>query len=927
MTRQEKKGTILPPSEINQEIFQRYVEKCLRRIKNGEGYIMFGLNEGDDLGHIIHCEDASVTKKFLTFIGKTMEQELGQMVPDCKAKQYVKAIMEKLDYIALIGKAGISMTEKGDVGSIEVPSDATELGKGKDNLKQPKKTTATKRKSASSTTKPPITDKQTSNISNSKAEKIFLAKKKNIEELRAAHEEGKASVMREIPTSYKKHFNQIAFSKWSTQPYRPVLIVDPYCLSFQCEARIKWMRMFEQTRGRRDDMTFLLYWYGTDDLNSAFTFTTKKTPPIWHDDAEGKGYIKKLEEFTAKIENDSKKMKLAVNQEIVNGFKEYLCAKNLAPEERIIYSGFREEFEFLAESDLDLQQLDEVDNFAEQNEEELISTTVTEDTGKVKKKVKKSKLETEPDKRKKGERTSTASSVMEETTGFADYEVSTDQFVSDAHKDNHSEKKMVKKGGKNKTFGDQAKDERGPALPPNGDLPSKLAGIVADITDFADNDLDDVDDLSASDPGEEYDNDDDFGMKKVKKGKTFKKLAKKLKNIPASKADEALANNDTKIVEKKAKIDRKRKKKEGAEEGAKDSLNELLAKKTKVVQGDQAREQLEFDSCEKNYGALIARWEKALAQERYEAIKVVFGDLANEVEKMSAPFIELYGIPALLKKSKTFFESDEKKAYYNTVRMQFKTHHAARKITVPVGFKPTKRVTSSSVESGEKESYPEPMAVEKASPKHEEDAPMLQRQITADGTTPIAKKENVPQSIRAEHVSTSGPKSLDRDFEKKLLPLPKKARLSLGEMLKSQSFTPQDSAATTVLSSSVVETKSSEIAWLTAVPAIDSGLNGTRTLALEFFKEAAARLKSDKLNPDSVVRSIEKAIYEWSQSKPKKEETYWKKVHCIIAAICGKYGKPGGLAHKISNGDFKRPQDILDISDDVLLKCFNGEGY
>ena len=248
MTRQEKKGTILPPSEINQEIFQRYVEKCLRRIKNGEGYIMFGLNEGDDLGHIIHCEDASVTKKFLTFIGKTMEQELGQMVPDCKAKQYVKAIMEKLDYIALIGKAGISMTEKGDVGSIEVPSDATELGKGKDNLKQPKKTTATKRKSASSTTKPPITDKQASNISNSKAEKILLAKKKNIEELRAAHEEGKASVMREIPTSYKKHFNQIAFSKWSTQPYRPVLIVDPYCLTFQCEARIKWMRMFEQVR-------------------------------------------------------------------------------------------------------------------------------------------------------------------------------------------------------------------------------------------------------------------------------------------------------------------------------------------------------------------------------------------------------------------------------------------------------------------------------------------------------------------------------------------------------------------------------------------------------------------------------------------------------------------------------------------------------
>jgi hypothetical protein len=69
--------------------------------------------------------------------------------------------------------------------------------------------------------------------------------RKLLASMKRAFEREKEEILADIPKKYTDRLNEIAFAKWTKQPYRPVLIVNPYCLSYESTARKQWFKMYE----------------------------------------------------------------------------------------------------------------------------------------------------------------------------------------------------------------------------------------------------------------------------------------------------------------------------------------------------------------------------------------------------------------------------------------------------------------------------------------------------------------------------------------------------------------------------------------------------------------------------------------------------------------------------------------------------------
>ena len=98
--------------------------------------------------------------------------------------------------------------------------------------------------------------------------------------------------------------------------------------------------------------------------------------------------------------------------------------------------------------------------------------------------------------------------------------------------------------------------------------------------------------------------------------------------------------------------------------------------------------------------------------------------------------------------------------------------------------------------------------------------------------------------------------------------------------------------------------------------------------ALEFLLQAAAHFPANKgVNEESVARSIEMAIYDWSQSQRGSwTDIYWDKVHALVAAITGKRDI-GTLVDMIMDGDFASPKLLMKLSVENLENSFEGRPF
>jgi hypothetical protein len=94
-----------------------------------------------------------------------------------------------------------------------------------------------------------------------------------------------------------------------------------------------------------------------------------------------------------------------------------------------------------------------------------------------------------------------------------------------------------------------------------------------------------------------------------------------------------------------------------------------------------------------------------------------------------------------------------------------------------------------------------------------------------------------------------------------------------------------------------------------------------RMRALEYFECAAAYFPEDKCNRESIARALEAAAYQWCQEQDKKKDTYWKKVHTIVAGICWKI-QPGKLVAAIMAGEYESAWDVVNLpSEEMYLRC------
>ena len=68
---------------------------------------------------------------------------------------------------------------------------------------------------------------------------------------------------------------------------------------------------------------------------------------------------------------------------------------------------------------------------------------------------------------------------------------------------------------------------------------------------------------------------------------------------------------------------------------------------------------------------------------------------------------------------------------------------------------------------------------------------------------------------------------------------------------------------------------------------------------------------------------MEASIFESFQNKTNWLDLYWKKVHAIVAAVCGKTDA-GSLLQLLMAGQFREPKDLLDLTDKQLGDSFEG---
>lgn len=648
-------------------------------------------------------------------------------------------------------------------------------------------------------------------------------------------------------------------------------------------------------------MTYLTYWLGTADLDQAFTFQAEKHF-VWHDDAVARGLNHLPKSIQNKLDVNGKGLNklTATERELVDGFESYQIAIKLAPKDRKLPCGDAVELHDV----LEIGSTVFIEKFAEQVNE-----------------------------------------------GGYDDDDDDDEDESDNELIDEAPivKKAPSKLAKSKKLGKTTKAMKVPADPlPTGPV---YKASVDDEIDFAEDESDTEEERTAQTESD-ADDDEEFAVVEPKQAKAKTKVKTKMSKTSEKQRDPPFKKTKEKVllkveeanleeinpkktasVESKAKINRKRKKKEAGNGTDKKSTSQPVTKKKKSSQDEQIRfsqEQNDFDKCQQKYEGLITRWKESLDKESLARIDAVFDELSREVEEMSAPFIETCDISSLLKKSKAFFESDVKKEIYSKLRIKLKTHYLTKKASVPEGFELKKMGKSalSPIEDTGSEKDTIDLGLQ-VSTNDEQGVdmkgPAVLSLLSVESTV-LADKKQYAQTSKTERISLDT-ELINRGSEAKASSKPAKmARLSLGSMLKSQSSSQQDSSTSAVPSIVMAGVSSRNKAWLTAAPETNGTLSVSRSLALEFFKEVAACFDSDKLKPDYVVRAVEKATFIWSQSEKNPDDAYWGKVHSIVAAIGGKDENSHSLVHSISNGFFDSPEQIVELSDDDLFNHFNRDG-
>jgi len=403
--------------------------------------------------------------------------------------------------------------------------------------------------------------------------------------------------------------------------------------------------------------------------------------------------------------------------------------------------------------------------------------------------------------------------------------------------------------------------------------------------------------------------------------KKIKKLVKK------GAKDKDMAKDDDKDQKKK-----KKKKKDKAPKEPK--------KRTKAAE----QRDLERERCEEEYLPLVDDLKFHKEARDIESIQVVLHSLLPVADSFAASFFSEYEIPKLMKATKTVLEeSGGDTSTYRRLWNKMKASYQIKVGQLPEGFKAKKGrgAKSNDTESSEKiksedgapkksivkeESQPQGTQVERSASN--ESGPDS-KDSSAATPGPLGKVPSKEPHRRSSADSEQLAKTIEKSASK---PKPKKFSVMDFMAKKKENKSVPSSAPDKVSTSSAggAASKKALPAWVTSPPTSEDPLEGDakredRSFALEFLLQAAAHFPSNsRANKESIARSLEIAIYEWSESQGGDwNETYWNKVHSIVAAITGKR-EIGTLVTMIIEGCFASPKSIVTLSLEELEKSFEG---
>lgn len=388
-----------------------------------------------------------------------------------------------------------------------------------------------------------------------------------------------------------------------------------------------------------------------------------------------------------------------------------------------------------------------------------------------------------------------------------------------------------------------------------------------------------------------------------------------------------------------------------------------ISKKTERKSSKEL-EQEEFENCEEKYLDLLERWEKAITKKDSDMLLIVYDRLLAIVKTFSAPFMEVYDLNGLMKRSKAILNNEKRKEAIALLRSTYNT----KKDCVPAGFEAVKKAQREEKENLRRKAQNEKPEESEANPSTESTPKAgkddVQSREVASFSRKVAERaadrstsKNHDSSRRKStgDVKTSDEPEIQKEPERK-------KKFSLGNLMKSTSTSQFDSngvgpAHRTGTSNNLLEDANTMKwpPWTATDAVIKSSVvskgeaDEERELGLAFLDQSAPFVPPAKnVHPESIARALEAATFEFAVKKDKVTATtttssseddshitisesgdwvvlYWDKIHALSAALSGKDEQEGTLARMIAKGDFDNPHDVVKLSDDQLWQSYNGK--
>jgi len=635
-------------------------------------------------------------------------------------------------------------------------------------------------------------------------------------------------------------------------------------------------------------MTRCVFWYGTPkgDLSGGFSFVQSNKVISYEE-----GCKQHCNKLPAKIEKslETGKRLTANESQLVTGLEQISIDAKLDRADRCPWL-----FEFEEDYEDYLDAIDDVTS-EEDNDEEMEQL----DSGKKKKKKQKDnveemeQLEASVSVKKKKRKKKVIAEEMDQL------EASVDNGKKKKKKKKNGEHEDKKKKRKRKSIDEEEaaskKAKKSKSLDEEIEEEVAQENAFMEIDAPSDDDADDVDfSHTASESEEELYED----------ANEEEKPAKNMKKTSKEDADEG------------DKFTKKSKKTSKDESKTKASTTKTKGKK-KVKSPEDIEQEL-FEECERVFLPIMDQLKEV--QDEADAEKLV-KKIDRNVQTLTPSFIRTHQIGLVVKTVRSQFkDSSQMNLICKQVTSKMKTVFHEKLQSEPTEFEPKLKKTA------KKKAKPEvqkekraklSVADEKESTVSSQNGskspvPTMELAIPKKETNEAGIQEIKPEKKTRKPVKLKPPRksfSLADMIDQKPTPAP----------VSSSSYEKEPGTETDIR----VDVKEAQPQWTvdyqpTSPNSFES--NPDRSFAMEFLMEAVSCLPKGKVDPPSVARAIEDALYTKYEGE---HDIYMERIHDISAAIGGKK-QMGSLAQKIIDGNYATPLDVLNVSRKLLFQSFEG---